>query len=108
MDELPPANAGELWIACGDALGPEAAALYAKADVLLCMCTAFSAQMMAALAESLTAAKPGSYLITATVLLPSAGWAVRYIDLRAFPAARRLRPSLVVNSAAIAHPPGVS
>lgn len=64
---------------CCDALTPEdevASGLYAAADVVLCLCTAFSEPMMGALAAQLEQAKPGAFLITATVGLPSASWTV--------------------------------
>ena len=71
---------------CGDALsepadeggddGDAAGTLYAAADVILCLCTAFSEPMMAALAAQLRRAKDGAFLVTATVALPSAGWSV--------------------------------
>ena len=62
---------------CADALASEdevAAGLYRAADVVLCLCTAFSEPMMSALASQLTQAREGVFLITATVALPSAQW----------------------------------
>jgi|EP01046_Picozoa_sp_COSAG06_P054751 hypothetical protein len=64
---------------CADALTPEdevAAGLYAAADVVLCLCTAFSEAMMGALAAQLEQARDGAFLITATVPLPSASWSL--------------------------------
>jgi hypothetical protein len=62
---------------CADALAPEdevAGGLYGAADVVLCLCTAFSEPMMVALAAQLAQAREGAFLITATVPLPSARW----------------------------------
>ena len=64
---------------CADALSGDdevANGIHAAADVMLCLCTAFSQPMMHALAARLASCKPGAFLLTATVPLPSAVWTV--------------------------------